>query len=356
MANIFVDPVIVTIPDDETDRDKIVAWEQSLELWLEEFNSGYFEWLYSIDVALLLQNQERFASAETLRSLVNRYRLDINPRLLGREIDKFFRNEGYEFDPTKDIGSKLTDLGYMESGDPVIVEPEEMIIRWPDFIRQDMLDLLVTCSVCKQAGNPLTSDLYIATSKLSTANQEIVISSIIDNSIDQLTCKIGDSVQQAFPLLCHPDKLQQLIDIVVLWRDGKAGVIYAIEKQFRLVWLHTVFQPLTFIFGPNFLKSVADHGLHTNQSALLKIVECAAYVIADPVKVGKKYELEQRRKTKSGNSPARIRQTDNAEAWRLRVTKHGAGWRLHYWHIPGPDGGSIEFSNICKESDDTIYE
>ena len=51
-----------------------------------------------------------------------------------------------------------------------------------------------------------------------------------------------------------------------------------------------------------------------------------------------------------------MRGKDQASAWRIDVMKYGAGWRLHYWHIPGPDGGSIEFSNVCKESETMIYE
>jgi hypothetical protein len=351
-ANIFVDPVIVATPTDDTDRDEIIAWLHNLELWLKEALSAHFLWLHARNITEQLEAHGCLPTFETLRTWVKRYRLDINPTLLARDINAFFRN------PEHDLENKLVEFGYMETGDPATIEPEQIMARWPEFIRTDMCNLLVTCSVCKQATHLFASNLHIVTLKLSDHRQEMNISAVITGSISELACKPGNTITQTFPLLFTPENLQPLIDVRALWYKGETGVIYVIEQQFKKDWPQTVSQALKFTLGSHFLRSIEDRGLDTNPSVLSKIVECAVYVISDQAKTERKYKynLEELRKNRSSNSPVKIRKSDRAEAWRLRITSHAAGWRLHYWYIPGPYGGAIEFSNICKESDYTIYE
>jgi len=82
----------------------------------------------------------------------------------------------------------------------------------------------------------------------------------------------------------------------------------------------------------------------------------AAATIAGEIKHLPGAKLHPLGRSPAPDSPQRMRGQDQASAWRIDVMKYGAGWRLHYWHIPGADGGRIEFSNVCKESEDTIYE
>ncbi|HVB73955.1 MAG TPA: hypothetical protein VNE38_10400, partial [Ktedonobacteraceae bacterium] len=81
-----------------------------------------------------------------------------------------------------------------------------------------------------------------------------------------------------------------------------------------------------------------------------------AAVIADQAKHIKGYKLHELRESEAANSSQRTRARDNAKAWRLMISKHGAGWRMHYWQISTEAGSIIEFSNVVKESDDTIFE
>ncbi len=264
-ANIFVDPVIVTVPAEDTDRDGVVVWLENLDLWLKEALSAHFLWLHARNVTIQLENHGYLPSFRVLQRWINQYSLDVNPHLLLRNINTYFR------DPEFDLENKP-----------------------------------------------------------------------------------GDQIAQTFPLLFVPEDLYPLIDVMSLWYEGASGVVYAIEQQCGKDWPRIT--PLSFVLGAHFQASVKDRGLDTNQAVLTKIVKCAAYVISGQAGLEKKYELEQLRKNKSGDSPVRTRESDGAEAWRLRITSSGAGWRLHYWHIPGMHGGSIELSNVSKESDATIYE
>lgn len=352
-ANIFVDPVIVATPTDESSREEVVAWLHNLNLWLKEALSAPFLWLHALNITEQLEKHERLPNFSTLRALAKRYRLDINPTLLARNIGAFFR------EPEHDLGNQLAELGYMATGNPVTIEPEQIITRWPEFIRTDMCHLLVTCAVCKYVSHRFAKDLHIVTLKLPDHSQEMSISSVIEVSIPERACKPGDTITQTFSLLFAPENLYPLIDVMALWHtyDEKESIItYAIEQQFRKDWPILNKVALEFRLGSHFIESVADNGLDTNDIILRKIVRLAAAVIANQAKHIESAKLHPLRQTNAGDSPQRIRSIDQAKAWRLDIAKHGAGWRLHYWHISNANSESIEFSNICKESDHTIYE
>lgn len=152
--------------------------------------------------------------------------------------------------------------------------------------------------------------------------------------------------------LFTPENLQPLVDVLALLYKGEKGVVYAIEQQFRKDWHRTGITSLQFSLGSHFITSITSFGLDTNDI----IVRLAAAVIAGQAQQIEGAKLHPLRQTSAGDSPQRIRSTDQAKAWRLDIAKHGAGWRLHYWHISNSDGERIEFSNICKESDTIIYE
>jgi hypothetical protein len=59
------------------------------------------------------------------------------------------------------------------------------------------------------------------------------------------------------------------------------------------------------------------------------------------------------RKSIAADSDQVTRSSDGAKAWRVSVTKYGAGYRLHYWAIPkkGSMPERIEFANVAREQD-----
>jgi hypothetical protein len=350
-ANIFVDPAIVATPDATIGRDGIVAWIENLTMWLNETLNPHFLWLHSYHISEELREHGLLPDFGTIRKLANRYGLDISSSALGRAVDTFFRSSEH------DLEDCMAELGYMLMGDMVTIEPEEAVKRWPACICVSMNNLLVTCAACKQAGQAFAQSLYIATLRFDTGERELKVSAVVKVSAEELVCQPGERIEQAFPLLFVPEDLPW-IDVKELWSKGEDGLIYAIAQQFKKDWTASGNQQLSFRLGGHFMESIETCGLHTNHSLLAKLIKCAAYVISGEARRNKMYELEQIRKSKSGNSSVRTRMSDGAEAWRLRIATGGGGWRLHYWHVPGPNGGSIEFSNICKHDLDAapIYE
>jgi hypothetical protein len=219
-----------------------------------------------------------------------------------------------------------------------------------------MYALLATTCACKQANQPFGPELHIATLTLPETSKEIEISAIIVEALPDFPRNADNKISQTFPLLFTPNDLLPLIDVIELWDKGEKGLIYAIEQQFKKEWQATIAQAMKFHIGRCFIDSVNDAGLDTNETVLRRIVNAAAAVIADRAKHIKGYKLHELRETEAGNSPQRTRERDKAKAWRLMIGQHGAGWRMHYWQIPAQEGSIFEFSNIVKESDDTICE
>ncbi|MGH2496017.1 MAG: hypothetical protein ACRDIV_15090 [Ktedonobacteraceae bacterium] len=352
MPDIFVDPVIAMIPTSNVTRDGIVEWIDSLNVWLKEALSSPYVWLHSIEATDLLQDSGRFPSFEVLRHWQRKYGLDINPAQIVYKVNQFFR------DDERDLGNKLEKLGFLIDAEvgSIVVQPDLFANRWLDTIHDQMYLLLTITCACKHTNHPFTRELHIATLPLPGTEKEIQITAIIVDAIPDFPRDSDNRISQTFPLLFTPDDLLPLIDVIELWDKGEQGLYYAIEHQFKKEMQGTVPQSLQFHIGHGFIESVNDAGLNTNDTVIRRIVNASAAVIADQAKHIKGYKLHELRESEAANSPQRTRNKDNAKAWRLMIGKHGAGWRMHYWQIPTEEGSIIEFSNVVKESDDTICE
>jgi hypothetical protein len=103
---IFVDAALVTTPQEDEGKEGVEAWLQNLQMWLQEALYGHFQWLHCVQESNLLTERMRFTGFEILRSWKRKYRLDINPALLARDVNTFFRGE------TLDMQSCLEVLEY----------------------------------------------------------------------------------------------------------------------------------------------------------------------------------------------------------------------------------------------------
>ena len=198
-----------------------------------------------------------------------------------------------------------------------------------------------------QAGGQEKSDSLIY--------KEITISVVILEALPDFARPSDNSITQKFPLLITPDDLQPLINAFDLWSKSEQGITYVIIKQFEKSWSSNNINPLKFRLGPHFVDSVNNRGLDNNEIVLRSIIRAASDVIANKARDIPGYRLHHFRKSETADSPQLIRDVDQAKAWRLMVSKRGAGWRLHYWQIPTSEGSVIEFANVCKESEREIF-
>lgn len=353
MANIVIDPVIVMVPSDDASRDEVERWLENLTLWLKEALTAPFTWLHCWQASGLLEAYERFPSFARLRQLQRKYRLDpdITINEIARYVNDFFR------DDTLDLEKHLNSLDYIiepEVGS-IVVKPEQFIARLPQYIHNDLSLLLANCCACKHIKYAFGQGLHVATLALADGARTLHVSVVILDAEPDFARPSDNIIVQTFPLVITPDDLQPLAGVLEMWVKGEYGIIYAIKQQYKKDQPDTDTSPLAFHLGPRFIESVNTRGLDTNETVLRSIVRAASDVIADKAKDKHGYQLHHFRESEAANSPQLVRDSDNAGAWRLMLQKHGAGWRLHYWQIPTPEGSVIEFANVGKESEREIW-
>lgn len=351
MANIVIDPVLIMAPADDAARTEVEVWLENLTTWLKEALAAPFTWLHYRQASTLLEAHEQFPSFLRLKQLTQKYRLDVNISQIAKNVNEFFR------DDTLDLEDHLNHLAYAiepEAGS-ITVKPAQFIARLPTYLRDDLQILLADCCACKHIDHPFGQGLHVATLALVNGTREIAVSVVILVALPDFARPADNRIMQTFPLLITPNDLLPLTDSIDLWTKGKQGIIYAINQQYNRVSSGTTISPFTFRLGPRFIQSVNERGLDTNEIVLRSIIRAASDVIADRAKDISSYRLHPHRKSETADSPQLIRDSDHARAWRLTLQKHGAGWRLHYWQIPTPKGSTIEFANVCKESEREIY-
>lgn len=104
--------------------------------------------------------------------------------------------------------------------------------------------------------------------------------------------------------------------------------------------------------GPSFLRAVRElAGISTE-----KVIEVCAQVASGIANKMPAREVHQLRDGPRG-AGGRARTADNAKAWRCSLQDNTASARrLHWWSIPGSDGGTIEFASVGLHDDFAIPE
>ncbi len=342
--NIFVDPTIITTPSEDDSRENVVAWIDVLTLWLREALSSHRQWFHLVQATDLLLNEQRFPSFEILRAWQRKYKIDINPSFLLRDVNAFFRDEQL------DLSKKLENLGYLVEAEEntIAIHPPQFSSRWLECIYEEMQHLFITACACKHTQNTFGKSLLIATPLLEGEKREIVVSAIIKDAIPDFTRNADNTITEIFPLLFTPEDLP-LLDVMSLWKRGEQGIRKAIEQQYIQDWANRAKQ-LPYKLGSHFITSINEKSEMT-ELLLNQIIKTMTRVIANKTQEGKHDRHEVRESEVSG-TPQLTRASDNAKAWRITLTTDGAGWRMHYWQIPGGEAGdSIEFSNVLTKHD-----
>lgn len=111
------------------------------------------------------------------------------------------------------------------------------------------------------------------------------------------------------------------------------------------------------LLANSFFESITEHEIDAEELVLKKILMAATAILTNNTKyLHDKYELRPKRISKTADAPQETRSSDGAKAWRMTVIPEGAGWRMHYWKIPVPEGSIIEFANVLKKHDpEEIY-
>jgi hypothetical protein len=106
-------------------------------------------------------------------------------------------------------------------------------------------------------------------------------------------------------------------------------------------------QNLTVSSGAPFVHSIERLGLQHQPAILEKLFHRAALAANGTLHERAGAEVHPVRTTSAGNAP-QVERADGAKLWRCAVTKRGAGYRLHYWALPGR---GIELDEVMVESE-----
>jgi hypothetical protein len=96
MSTILIGPDSITTPPIDASREEIEEWLGNLQMWLKEASGAQYNWLHAVEATQLLRENGRFPSFETLRSWQRKYKLDINPKLIERDVNAFFRDKDHD--------------------------------------------------------------------------------------------------------------------------------------------------------------------------------------------------------------------------------------------------------------------
>lgn len=346
MTDIFVDPVIITTPENVT-KDEVEAYLEKLYRWLEEALNSPHSWFYSNEAASKLLECGRYPDSELLQHWKQIYRMDVNVRLISRWVNQFFNEES-------NLELNLEKLGYLIEPeiDSIIIRPDQFATRWPSLVKNEMYPLLAKTAACKHMGDLFACKLSIATLALTNSKKEIEISAKILASEPDFKWNTENKIIQSFPLLFTPEDLPPPTDIINLWDEGETSIRYAIDRWYRYYWQSSVLTPLKYRFRPCFFESITENEIETQELVLKKIMLVAVAILTnDRQMLNRKYDLRPLRISEAGDAPQRTRSSDNAKAWRVTITPDGVGWRMHYWQVPTPEGSVIEFANVLKKHD-----
>jgi len=133
-----------------------------------------------------------------------------------------------------------------------------------------------------------------------------------------------------------------------------SSVCYDLEYAIKWSWIRILSRedrerrPLgNFIIRPELTARICNE----NENLLQTICRKIAFLLCGIKTAGLK--IEPLRIDIGANSPQRTRDIDNAKAFRMQVSQHGAGYHLHYWEIPG---GPLELAWFGTHNDFFIPE
>lgn len=348
MNEIFIDPIIITIPQEDAAKEEIELYLENLRLWLEEALVAPHTWSYSANAAVRLMEHGRYPTPQVMKRWTSIYEVDINTRQLSVWTSQILNEEhDIEFRLEQDY---LVELDTTST----FIEPEQFHKRWIQPIGKELFVLIAKLGACRHLGSALAYGLFIATSAFINPEKKITISTTIVASEPNLDANADCSCIQTFPLLYTPEDLPPPTDMVTLWDEGEKAVHYAIDKYYRHYWPNAHSQPLTFSLLPSFFQTVEEKGIDTQELALKKYIVAMATVLTwDTHELHTRYNLRPLRVDKAADAPQTVRD-DGAKAWRMTIIPEGAGWRLHFWKLSTANGDVIEFANILKKHDPEI--
>jgi hypothetical protein len=339
MRRCALDPLLVTLPA-QANQQQVAEWVNALAAWALEVGDSYCEWHHFFDCTYSLIQENVFPSVRSLAKAVETAKSDIDPVWLSKAVNRFFQDE------SRSIMATLGTHGVATT--TVAVAPKEFLARNHIKVQGLLSDALV-CVACDAACGA-ADDLGIVTLPLA-AKKVSVNAQVALTEPDARIGKLPDPsrVGSEFPVVATPDSFLEYIGAPELFAAGDTVLERNLNQLAGASRLRRV------AVGKQFLGSIESCGLMEDRGVLSKAIRATVALATKEFNLIN-YEFHDLRSSASGNAKQLVRAADGAGAWRLYLTKKGAGWRLHFWSIPpqGKDRGAIELASVGPHSDITI--
>lgn len=230
------------------------------------------------------------------------------------------------------------------------VRPELFLARLKTRTRSALIEMLIVL-VSRYCWGPLCNEKAIIASALETGEMdgwdgEIEVSGEImgiewTDASYQTPCKFPVKTTDIFRAVDGFDSLNRHIGAWNLWQNAEDenAAIDAIEGTINELVRSGLDRGrrVSYRLGTEFLKTARQWGFgNRSDYAMLLIESCARIVLGYPKNPMKEFRMSKG----SGNQVVR---KDGALAYRTRLTRKGAGFRLMLWKLVD---GTIEFANV----------
>ena len=349
MPSFVVDPILCTIPETDAEPSEVARWLAALEAWLVALEGSPFVWRHFLGCTAVLVEIGRFASFDRVRAAVRRAGVDVNVGKLLQQISQFFQDEARDLQAIT-----ATKCAVVTEVEPAIAPPE-LLTRNLSEARGPLRDGLLCLACDRAAGEAFARDLRLVTSPFPDGVKEVSVAGTVElTDPESMTARLSSqALRESFPFLFSPRDLFAFNREALL--AGGAGAFCALVTSIALA-TYPGSQPLASSLGSQLWKSLEKSGILEDAFATGKLLRICAATLAnrlDELNVGRR----PKRETDSPSSAQQTRESDGAEAWRLTITKAGAGYRLHYWDVPArgdEQAEQIEFANVLRETDPVV--
>ena len=291
----------------------------------------------------------RFPAFDSLRAAVRLTGVDINVGGLLQRIARFFQDEARDLHAIT-----ATQCAVVVEIEPAIAPPEMFTRNLPE-VRGPLKDGLLCLACDKAAGEAFAKDSRLVTSPFADSVKEASVAGTVElTDPESMTARLSSqALRESFPFLFSPGDLSAF-NREALLAGGEEAFCTLVMSIARATYPDV--QPLTSSMGSQLWQSLEKSGILEDAFATGKLLRIGSAILADRMEE-LNVDRRPKRETDSPSSAQQTRDRDKARAWRLTVTKKGAGYRLHYWHIPArgeEQVEQIEFANVLRERDPVV--
>jgi len=266
------------------------------------------------------------------------------------DVDMVFR----AFDDLLNISPKIEDItGIAEiliDEDKAKVDPSDIAIRLPSHLINSLNYTLATCALYASMSGinypfGFVTDALSIQSNLNVKGEFIVLA--FDGSF-QPNIALPVAVMLKLPVLTNSEDVLEILDFNSVCHDAECAIswswVHAFPRQNR-----SAFIMLDFILREEFERSIVSLGIEI--SMLEQVYRKIAYLLSGLKSSG--LQIEALRIDRGANSKQICRARDGAQAFRMQISQHGAGYHVHFWRC---SGGLIEIASIGTHNDFSIPE